>query len=111
MKQKPPFSANKCLHTDPFAGDFGSPGDKTLSDKVTRARVGGMCHECTQDIKPGEWIRRRTDITEGSIATYRWCALCCAAMAKSWSDDGRAWEARTSLRFAHKPAGPATESK
>jgi hypothetical protein len=99
MKQKIPFNAEKCLHTDPFEGDFGSPGDRTLSDKIAIARTGGECHECAQDIKPGELIRRRTDITEGSIATYRWCALCCAAMANSWSDHGVSWEARAALRI------------
>jgi len=105
MKHKPPFSAEKCLHVDPFEGDFGSPGDRTLSDKITIACAGGECHECAQNIKPGEWIRRRTDITDGSIATYRWCALCCAAMAKSWRDHGRAWEARAALRIgSNEPA-------
>jgi hypothetical protein len=89
-----PFNAEDCLAADPFASDFGSPGDRTFKDKITKARVGGPCHWCDKEIKPGEVIRLRTDLSEGVVCTYRWCTLCCKAMAKSWTDDGKAWERR-----------------
>ena len=37
------FDEAECLKTNPFEGDFGSPGDKVLKDKIGTARKGGTC--------------------------------------------------------------------
>lgn len=36
-------------------------------------------------------------VFDGTLMSYRWCSECCAAMAASWTDDGRAWEDRVRL--------------
>ena len=40
------FNEADCLKTNPFEGDFGSPGDKVLKDKIGTARKGGTCGMC-----------------------------------------------------------------
>lgn len=86
------------LAYNPFDGDFGEPGDRTLVDRMATARKRGPCHLCDGEIVPGERIRRRTDVASGEIMSFRWCAGCCVAMAASWKDDGRALERREALR-------------
>lgn len=86
------------LAYDPFDGDFGEPGDRTLLDKMAVARKSGPCHLCDGEIVPGERVRRRTDIADGEMMSFRWCNACCVAMAQSWKDDGMALEARAALR-------------
>lgn len=86
------------LATDPFAGDFGSPGDRTLKDKMGTARKQGPCQDCGQTIQPGERIRLRTDIFDGELMSFRWCQLCCEAMAISGEDDMDAWSKRIAMR-------------
>lgn len=89
------------LVTDPFEGDFGGPGDRTLSDKMATARKAGECHDCAQQIQPGERIRRRAEVFDGELMHFRWCQACCEAMAISAEDGGKAWEARLRLRNPH----------
>jgi hypothetical protein len=91
------------LSVDPFAGDFGSPGDRTFSDKIVIARKAGECHCCAQTIKPKERIRRRVDLFDGHVHTFRWCSACCDAMALSRTDAGAAWTARERLRSDNAP--------
>ena len=92
-----PFDEIDVLACEPFEGDFGEPGDRTLKDKMVNARKPGPCHLCRQEIKPRERVRTRADVSYGKIMTYRWCNSCCHAMALSWTDDGEAWEHRASL--------------
>ena len=92
------FDEAKVLNTFPFQDDFGCPGDKTLRDKIVTARKGGECHDCGQQIRPGERIRTLTERFDGELGTYRWCSECCAAMARSEVDGGDAWTARLNLR-------------
>ena len=91
------FDEAECLKVNPFEGDFGSPGDKVLKDKIGTARKGGTCGMCRQDIVPGERVRLLAAVFDGTLMSYRWCSECCAAMAESWTDDGRAWEARVRI--------------
>lgn len=91
------FDEPDCLACDPFEGDFGEPGDRTLKDKIATARKPGPCHLCGLEIQKGERIRTRTDIFEGEIMSFRWCSKCCVAMAKSWTDNGYAYEKRAAL--------------
>lgn len=86
------------LAYDPFDGDFGEPGDRTLLDKMATARKSGPCHLCDGEIVPGERVRRRTDIADGEMMSFRWCNACCVAMAKSEADGADAVEARAALR-------------
>ena len=91
------FDEAGCLKTNPFEGDFGSPGDKVLRDKIATARKGGTCGMCRQEVDLGERVRTLVAVFDGALMSYRWCSTCCAAMAESWIDSGRAWEARASL--------------
>lgn len=98
---------SECLASDPFAGDFGEPGDRTLRDKMVTARKGGFCHDCAGEIEPGTRVRSRTDLFGGEIMSFRWCEPCCRAQAISWDDEGAAWEARVSLGFERRAAALA----
>lgn len=91
------FSENDCLACGPFDGDFGSPDDRILKDKMVTARKVGSCFLCEQEIRPGERIRTMSAVFDGELMYYRWCNACCAAMAKSWLDDGDAYEERAAL--------------
>ena len=92
------FSEHGCLCCGPFEGDFGSPDDRILKDKMVTARKSGECHLCGQQIQPKERIRTMAAVFDGELMSYRWCNACCAAMAKSLYDDGEAWEDRSALR-------------
>jgi hypothetical protein len=87
-----------CLNYNPFEGDFGDPGDREFLDKIAVARKSGPCQDCYCEIKPGETIRRKVSLIDGDMRTYRWCFLCCEAMAKSWKDNGEAIDDRFALR-------------
>lgn len=97
-KQLTPEQEADCLALNPFDMDFGSPGDRIFSDRIAVARKVGPCHICTQLIQPGEAIRRHVGLYDDRMQTYRWCRLCCGAMALSWTDDSRAIEERFKLR-------------
>ncbi len=68
------------LDYDPFEGDFGCPGDTTLRDAMVKARKPHACTHCAGQIVPGETYRSRSDIADGDLMSWKWCALCCAAM-------------------------------
>lgn len=70
------------LDYNPFEGDFGEPGDRTLRDKMVRAKKAHTCSNCKGPIVIGEHHRSRTELSDGSIMQFRWCALCCDAMVK-----------------------------
>lgn len=86
------------LAVDPFEGDFGEPGDMTLKNIMVTARKAGECHLCGRLTVPGTRVRVMTEKFEGRLEYYRWCNKCCEAMAKSWHDDGRAYERRAAMR-------------
>lgn len=98
--------ADACLDWFPFADDFGGPGDRVLQDKVTTARKAGPCFDCMQPINPGDRIRTLSAKFDGELRRYRWCALCCEAMAAE--DPTEAMEARIAMRPS---AGVATDGK
>ena len=86
------------LSYDPFAGDFGNCGDRVLSDKmVVAAKAHDECHICGGPIAKGERHRSRSEIFDDELNSFRWCALCCEAMATSQDDDGEAICARQDL--------------
>lgn len=91
------FDHKTCLQVNPFEGDFGSPGDRVLRDKIGLARRAGACSMCWQDIEPGEQARMLAAVFDGSLMSYRWCSTCCAAMAASWTDGGKAWETQARI--------------
>lgn len=91
------FDEAECLKVNPFEGDFGSPGDRTLKDKIGTARKGGTCGMCRQEITTGERVRLLAAVFDGELMNYRWCSACCGAMAASWTDNGEAWEERARI--------------
>ena len=91
------FDENLCLQLNPFEGDFGKPTDRCLKDKIGIARKQSRCSLCNHEIMPKERIRIATHIFDGEMHSYRWCSACCAAMAKSWTDDGESYEERILL--------------
>lgn len=74
------------LDYDPFEGDFGCPGDKTLRDAMVKARKPHTCTHCAGLIGSGETYRSRTDVVDGDLMSWKWCALCCAAMVEEMGD-------------------------
>jgi hypothetical protein len=92
-----PFDENECLEVNPFEGDFGTPSDRILKNKIVTARKGRVCGMCREVIKPGERIRTLTAIFDGQLMSYHWCSACCSAMATSWNDGGVAWESRVKI--------------
>lgn len=72
-----------CLADDPFAGDFGGAcqGDGVLSDKMVTTRGGGTCHTCAGECEPKTRNRVRVEVYEGELMRFRWCQVCCFAMA------------------------------
>lgn len=75
------------LDFDPFEGDFGVPGDRTLEDKMVCARKEHVCFHCCGPIAVGELHRSRRDIADGQLMAFRWCAACCNAMAAQMDAD------------------------
>ena len=83
------------LRYNPFEGDFGSPADRELSDKLVTFRKARPCHNCFGDVKPGTRGRSLTMLWDGDgLMHYAYCAECTQAMAESWTDSGKAICAR-----------------
>lgn len=100
-----------CLAVNPFEGDFGGTDDRTLRDKIGLARKENPCFLCGQTIRPGELVRMMAAVFDGELCSYRWCSLCCYAMAASWHDGGEAMDARYWLRIgAPTTAAPAASN-
>ena len=91
------FSECECLAFDPFEGDFGSSDDRILKNKIVTARKERKCDLCLQDIRHGDRIRVMSGVYEGEFLSHVWCNLCCGVMAKSWEDDGEAYEQRAEI--------------
>ena len=70
------------LSFDPFEGDFGDQSDRVLSDKFVNTRKPGTCSHCGFEIVKGERARSMSAKFDGQLMAYRWCAWCCAAMAR-----------------------------
>jgi hypothetical protein len=102
------------LSTDPYAGDFGEPGDRTLVDRMSVARKPGPCHICAGTIAPGERVRRMVEVFEGEIHAARFCPDCCHAFAMEDADSGEASEERVRIGNERRatptpPAAPGEE--
>lgn len=91
------MSAPTPLDFDPFEGDFGDQGDRSLSDAMVKARKAHACSHCGGPIAVGETYRSRSDIADGDLMRWKWCAICCAAMVEQMSvlDDNE----RDEMRF------------
>ena len=77
-----------CLSFDPFSDDFGSPGDRVLSDKIVTARKSRECFMCAGTIEIGTRIRVRSEICDEDFHTSAFCMECCIAMAHDAARDG-----------------------
>lgn len=75
-------SADECiLAVNPWGYD--ETDITPLRDAMVVARVGGDCAICFGSIVPGERVRAKVErLNEGKpvVKTFRFCALCCAAM-------------------------------
>jgi hypothetical protein len=89
----------RALEYNPFDGDFGDQGDREFRDGIVKFRKAGGCHLCGNDVKPGTFGRSLTMlwVTDG-VMTYRYCTECTEAQASSWTDNGRAIDARYAER-------------
>lgn len=107
-----PAQEKDCLAYDPFAGDFGDQSDRIFSDRMHTAGKNYLvgCVICGGDIIKGERYRRQDGKIDGEFHSCRMCELCCAAMALSWTDNGNAIEARTSLHPNMRKADPGFEA-
>ncbi len=105
------LNLDAALRVDPFAGDFGCPGDKTFKDKIIKVRKEGPCHHCAEAIKKGSLARSRTELFDGTIETYRWCQPCTELMARYHDDDFEdEWEKRGRINRAIAPAQAGSAS-
>lgn len=75
------------LYFNPFEGDFGSCGDRTLKDKIVKFRKPHACHICDAETTVGETGRNLVEIFDGEIWSFYFCHECCVAMAKSVDGD------------------------
>jgi hypothetical protein len=99
----------KILKTDLFAGDFGEPGDRTLSNKMVVAAKAHQCGHCKGPISKGERHRCFTELFDGEMVTGRVCAECCSAIVRDYDEQGiDHMEARIDL---HDPSSPYSEMR
>ena len=91
------YDEPECLACNPFEGDFGEPGDRTLVEKIVTLRRPRKCALCGQMSVKGTRCRVNVEIFDGKLMSYTWCEECCSAMADSWTDQGRALEKRAAL--------------
>lgn len=84
-----------CLSFDPFAGD--ETDVRLVSDKFVTVRKPHKCQHCGDGIAIGQRVRACSEINreDNTRCTFYFCSLCCEAMAKSWEDDGDAFEERS----------------
>jgi hypothetical protein len=71
------------LDFDLFQGDFGTPGDSCLSDKIVKCRKVHTCHICAGAIEPGETARSSKWKFDGELFSYYCCDSCVRAMVCS----------------------------
>lgn len=88
------YDEKRCLQVNVFDGDFGSPTDKCLKNKIVTARKRRNCSTCYREIMPGTRIRVSAHIFDGELHHYSWCEKCCEALARSWDDNGESYELR-----------------
>jgi hypothetical protein len=89
---------SNCLAYDPFAGDFGMPGDRALKDKIVVGRAVRRCNECLQRTEPGTNHRVMAWLFDGEFHHYRICEKCCVAMAAWAMGDESLMDERESVR-------------
>ena len=89
-------SLEMALRYDPFADDFGDQSDRTLRDKIVKARKGTECFHCAWSIRPGEMIRSRADVIDGRLMSWKWCNACTKLMAEG-DDQGLAVRGRMNV--------------
>jgi hypothetical protein len=86
------------LSYNPFQGDRDC-NVRGLTDRMVVGRYVHQCQICSGPIAKGERHRAKTEVSydDRRVMTFRFCALCCAAIAKSWRDDGRALDERYAI--------------
>lgn len=101
----------KILNTDLFAGDFGEPGDRTLSNKMVVAAKPHQCGHCKGPIAKGERHRCFVEVFDGEMFTGRVCGDCCSAIIRDYDEnDINHMEARIDLFDPASPYSSAREA-
>ena len=98
IRDRVEYDERMCLSVDVFEGDRGTTEDRILRDKIVTARKVRPCFLCGEDITAGSRVRTLVARFEGRMCSFTWCECCCWAMVESWRDEGKAWEARCTLR-------------
>jgi hypothetical protein len=90
------FKDDDCLAYDMFAGE--ETDVLFMSNRMVTTRKAHKCVHCQGAIAPGERVRAQTERNneEKKIMTFYVCHECCVAMALSWTDNGKAIDARVS---------------
>ena len=96
----------RCLAFDPFEGSKGDDTYRRLSDRFVVTRRPHVCSVCFEAIPAKTRARAMTDLDDGQVRTFYACPACCDAMALSWTDDGKAIEARHVIGRANALAEP-----
>lgn len=79
-------SISEALYFDPFEGDFGNSGDRTIKDKITKFRKPHRCHICDVITNVGEVGRNRVDVIDGDLHSFYFCHECCMSMVARLND-------------------------
>jgi hypothetical protein len=87
-----------CLNFNPFEGDRDC-NIRELSDQMVVGRKDYECQICNEPIAKGERHRAKVEISydDRRAMTFRFCSLCCKAMAGIWTDDGRGIDERYAI--------------
>lgn len=88
-----PRPLDPALRFDPFQGEFGDQGDRTLRDRIVKTRKPSECSQCGEAIPVGQTVRSRTDIVDGGMMAWKWCNTCTCLMARCFSRGADAQEA------------------
>lgn len=93
----PLVNEDRALSYNPWGDDDSDY--RVLNNRMVTTRVGAECAICFEDIPVGARVRAQREAYDGKAKTFKFCPVCCAAMAKAggFGDDGRALEHRTAL--------------
>lgn len=104
------LNRDDCLRCDPWEGGKGDDIYVLLSDRmVVAAQQHPHCQICHGPIAKGERHRARREVADRTAMTFRFCGLCCDAMARRHDDNGESLDARYGMHpaLAHLSAIPS----
>jgi len=108
MSAQPTFNEAEALRYPLFQDDFGSRGDKCLSDAIVSCRIECACCECLGAIVTGSRYRKHVGIYDGQLRQFKICEGCCRAMSLVFNGQPDAMVAREVLRAERTKKGGAS---